>query len=95
MSRKHNKKAWENIKANKNKCCANCSQLEKGNDGNYRCMFSTSYDQTSGACLLIQAPEIFHPGKICFDKYNGKNVKNGVRYYNKKPALLQNIVKRM
>lgn len=89
---KRNKERYLNIINNKNKCCANCSQLEKDKSGNYICQFSKSWDETSGACVLIQTNKIFQQGKICFDKYNGKNIKNGLRYFNGRIAKLQNII---
>ena len=29
----------------------------------------------------------------CYDEYNGKNIKNGIRYYNGYPAKLQETIK--
>ena len=91
---KKDKQRYFNILNNKNKCCANCSQLEKDNTGNYLCAFLNSWDETVYASVKIYPNRIFHQGKICFDKYNGKNVKNGVRYYNRKIAKLQEIIKK-
>lgn len=91
---KQKKEKYLNIQKNKERCCANCSQLEKDNSGNYVCMFSNSWDEISGACVLINANKIFLQGKICFEKYNGKNVKNGVRYYNGMPSKLQTVIKK-
>ena len=73
MSKK-DKQRYLNILNNKNKCCANCSQLEKDNTGNYLCAFLNSWNETVYASVKIYPNRIFHQGKMCFDKYNGKNV---------------------
>lgn len=91
--KKRTKETYLNIQKNKEKCCANCSQLEKADDGNYRCCFSKSWDERHGACILVNANRLFLQGRQCYDEYNGKNVKNGIRYYNGKIAKLQEIIK--
>ena len=87
------KETYLNIQKNKEKCCANCSQLEKADDGNYQCCFSKSWDERHGACILVNANRLFLQGRQCYDEYNGKNVKNGIRYYNGKIAKLQEPIK--
>lgn len=91
--KKRTKETYLNIQKNKEKCCANCSQLEKASDGNYQCCFSKSWDERHGACLQVNANELFRQGMQCYDRYNGKNVKNGIRYYNGNPAKLQETIK--
>ena len=92
MNNKKNKQKWLNIQDNKAKCCANCSQLEKDLSGNYKCMFSLTWNNRSGACFSIDAKHIFKPRRLCFEKYNGKNIKNGIRFYNGCPSILQKII---
>lgn len=83
MSNKKDKQRWLNIQRNKEKCCANCSQLHKSTSGDYRCGFLKSPNDHAGAYVIIRANEINRQGKKCFDEYNGKNVKpNGdIVYY--------------
>ena len=91
--KKRTKETYLNIQKNKEKCCANCTQLEKAADGNYKCCFSKSWDDRHGACIQIMANRLFRQGRRCYDEYNGKNVNNGIRYYNGYPAKLQEMIK--
>lgn len=65
----------------------------KEDDGNYKCCFSKSWDERHGACIQIMANRLFLQGRQCYDEYNGKNIKNGIRYYNGYPAKLQETIK--
>lgn len=75
MSNKKNKERWQRIQNNKKKCCRNCSQLQRGTDGNYFCGFLKYKGEYAGAFVWIGVDELDRVRGICFDKYNGLNLK--------------------
>jgi hypothetical protein len=76
MSNKKNKERWQRIQENSKKTCLNCSQLCKYRSGDYICYHLKTPDETpNGGCL--HSPEyVKQVHALCYDKYNGKNIKN-------------------
>ena len=75
MSNKKDKERWLRILNNSKKTCINCSQLCNYHTGEYICYYLKTPDETPRGGCIHSLEYVKQVHALCFDKYNGKNIK--------------------
>jgi len=78
MSNQKEKERWQKIQENKKKTCENCSQLFWNDSGNPCCRYDDG-TKSHGGYAIHSLTYIKQTHAICFDKYNGKNIKPEIK----------------